>query len=133
MMTAARQRKAQRVVHLAAALVPVGYLYAPLEAQLQDAVRFVVLPVLVVTGIAMWQGPRIRRLRKNVTRTADRPRRSTTREQPSRRNPWNRRRPQMRKLVATGDAQTGSFAFEEPGKHQLARRESMRTAKGEAT
>jgi thiosulfate reductase cytochrome b subunit len=66
-MTAARQRKAQRVVHLAAALVLVGYLYAPLEAQLQDAVRFVVLPVLVVTGIVMWQAPRIRRLRKNVT------------------------------------------------------------------
>jgi hypothetical protein len=39
-----------------------------LEAQLQDAVRFVVLPVLIVTGIAMWQAPRIRRLRKGVAR-----------------------------------------------------------------
>jgi hypothetical protein len=68
-MTAAQQRKAQRVVHLAAALVLVGYLYAPLETQLQDAVRFLVLPVLVVTGIAMWQAPRIRRLRKTLTRT----------------------------------------------------------------
>jgi thiosulfate reductase cytochrome b subunit len=68
-MTAAQQRKAQRVVHLAAALVLVAYLYAPLEAQLQDAVRFVVVPVLVVTGIAMWQAPRIRRLQKTVRRT----------------------------------------------------------------
>jgi thiosulfate reductase cytochrome b subunit len=67
-MTAAQQRKAQRIAHLAAALMLVAYLYAPLEAQLQDAVRFVVLPVLVVTGIAMWQAPRIRRLRKSVTR-----------------------------------------------------------------
>jgi thiosulfate reductase cytochrome b subunit len=57
------------LVHLIAALVLVGYLYAPLEAQLQDVVRFVVLPVLVVTGIAMWQAPRIRRLRKAITRT----------------------------------------------------------------
>lgn len=65
-MTAAQQRKVQRVVHLAAALLLVAYLYAPLEAQLQDAVRFIVLPVLVLTGIAMWQAPRIRRLRKSV-------------------------------------------------------------------
>jgi thiosulfate reductase cytochrome b subunit len=63
-MTAAQQRKAQRRVHLAAALVLTAYLYAPLETQLQDAVRFLVLPALVLTGIAMWQAPRIRRLRK---------------------------------------------------------------------
>lgn len=67
-MTAAQQRRAQRVVHLAAAFVLIAYLYAPLEAQLQDAVRFVVLPLLVVTGIAMWQAPRIRRLRRSVSR-----------------------------------------------------------------
>jgi thiosulfate reductase cytochrome b subunit len=63
-MTAAQQRKAQRRVHLAAALLRITYLYAPLATQLQDAVRFLVLPALVVTGIAMWQAPRIRRLRK---------------------------------------------------------------------
>jgi thiosulfate reductase cytochrome b subunit len=68
-MTAAQQRKAQRVVHLAAALALVAYLYAPLEAQLQDAVRFIVVPLLVVTGIAMWQAPRIRRIQKRVGRT----------------------------------------------------------------
>lgn len=68
-MTAAQQRKAQRVVHLAAALVLFAYLYAPLGAQLQDVVRFVVFPLLLVTGIAMWQAPRIRRLRKTLTRT----------------------------------------------------------------
>lgn len=65
-MTAAQQRKVQRVVHLAAALLLVAYLYAPLETQLQDAVRFIVLPVLVLTGTVMWQAPRIRRLRKSV-------------------------------------------------------------------
>lgn len=47
-MTAAEQRKAQRGVHLAAAFLLVAYLYAPLEAQLQDAVRFVGLPALSI-------------------------------------------------------------------------------------
>jgi hypothetical protein len=58
----------QRGVHLIAALVLIGYLYAPIGAQLQDVVRFVVLPVLVVTGIAMWQAARIRRVLRTLTR-----------------------------------------------------------------
>jgi hypothetical protein len=72
-MTAAQRRKAQRRVHLAAALLLIAYLYAPFEAQLQDAVRFLALPALVVTGIAMWQAPRIRRLRKRLGGTRARP------------------------------------------------------------
>jgi thiosulfate reductase cytochrome b subunit len=72
-MTAGQQRKAQRRVHLAAALLLIAYLYAPLEAQFQDAVRFLALPALVVTGIAMWQAPRIRRLRKRLGGTRARP------------------------------------------------------------
>lgn len=66
-MTTAQQRRVQRGVHLAAALVLVGYVYAPLGTQLQDVVRFVVLPVLLATGIAMWQATRIRRLRKTLS------------------------------------------------------------------
>jgi hypothetical protein len=72
-MTAGQQRKAQRRVHLAAGLLVIAYLYAPLETQLQDAVRFIALPALVVTGIAMWQAPRIRRLRKRLGGTRARP------------------------------------------------------------
>jgi thiosulfate reductase cytochrome b subunit len=72
-MTAAQQRKGQRVVHLAAALLLIAYLYAPLAAQLQDAVRFLALPALVVTGIAMWQAPRMRRLRRRLGGTHARP------------------------------------------------------------
>jgi thiosulfate reductase cytochrome b subunit len=72
-MTAGQQRKSQRVVHLAAALLLIAYVYAPVEAQLQDALRFVGLPALVVTGIAMWQAPRIRRLRKGLAGTRARP------------------------------------------------------------
>jgi hypothetical protein len=70
-MTAGQQRKVQRLVHLAAGLMLIAYLYAPLDAPLENAVRFVVLPVVVLTGIAMWQAPRIRRLRE--TRTGTRP------------------------------------------------------------
>jgi len=68
-MTAAQQRKVQRAAHLAAALLVVGYLYVPVEAKLQAAIRLVVLPALVATGIAMWQAPRIRRLPKTIGRT----------------------------------------------------------------
>ena len=68
-MTAAQQRKVQRAVHLAAALLVVGYLYVPVEAKLQAAIRLVALPALVATGIAMWQAPRIRRLLKTIGRT----------------------------------------------------------------
>jgi thiosulfate reductase cytochrome b subunit len=74
-MTPGQQRKAQRTAHLAAAVVLVAYLYAPLEAQLRDTVRFIVIPLLLVTGIAMWQAARIRRLRRNFrTRALDVPR-----------------------------------------------------------
>jgi hypothetical protein len=81
-MTAAQQRKAQRRVHLAAALLLIAYLYAPLEDQLQDAVRFLALPALVGTGIAMWQAPRIRRLRKRLGATRARPDRVSATAEP---------------------------------------------------
>jgi hypothetical protein len=35
-------------------------------AHLQDAVRFLVFPLLVTTGLAMWQAPRIRRALKTT-------------------------------------------------------------------
>lgn len=63
-MTPAQQRKAQRGVHLVAALMLVAYVYAPGATHLQDAVRFVGIPVLAVSGMAMWQAARIRRLRR---------------------------------------------------------------------
>jgi hypothetical protein len=72
-MTAAKQRKAQRLVHLAAGLVVIASTYAPVAGQLDDALRFLVLPLLVVTGIAMWQAPRIRRVAKTISRAPKRP------------------------------------------------------------
>lgn len=67
-MRPAQQRKAQRAVHLLAAFVLIAYVYAPVDAELHDTVRFIVLPVLVLTGVAMWQGARIRRLGRAVAR-----------------------------------------------------------------
>ncbi len=65
-MTAAQQRKLQRAVHLATGLMLVATIYGPDLGHFHDFVRLVALPLLVLTGIAMWQAPRIRRLRKRI-------------------------------------------------------------------
>lgn len=77
-MTAAEQRKALRAVHLITGLALVAY--APAPAELRDVIRFLILPVLVLTGVAMWQAPRLRRLRK--TRTGRQPRTRSHRRPP---------------------------------------------------
>jgi thiosulfate reductase cytochrome b subunit len=63
-VTAAQQRKVQRAVHLVTGLMLVAYVYLTPSGAAQNVIRFVALPVLVATGIAMWQAPRIRRLRQ---------------------------------------------------------------------
>ena len=65
-VTPAKLRRAQRRAHLLAAAVLLAYVYAPLESELQDVVRFAVFPALALTGIAMWQAPRIRRISRRV-------------------------------------------------------------------
>lgn len=67
-MTAAEQRKALRAVHLITGLALVAYVYLPAPAELREVVRFLILPVLVLTGVAMWQAPHLRRLRKTRSR-----------------------------------------------------------------
>lgn len=73
-MTAAQQRKLQRAVHLATGLMLVATIYGPNLGHFHDFVRVVALPLLVLTGIAMWQAPRIRRLRKRIAGTLATPR-----------------------------------------------------------
>jgi hypothetical protein len=68
-MRPAQPRKAQRATHLLAALVLAAYIYAPVDADLRGTVRFIVLPVLALTGVAMWQAARIRRLRKVASKS----------------------------------------------------------------
>ena len=65
-MNAAQQRKAQRSVHLITGLTLIVYVYAPLPLHMERLVQLLFLPVLVATGIATWQAPRIRRLMRRA-------------------------------------------------------------------
>jgi hypothetical protein len=60
-MRAAQQRRLERMVHLAAGAVLAAYVYLPLGDAVADVIRWVVLPMLVLSGLAMWQMARIRR------------------------------------------------------------------------
>jgi hypothetical protein len=65
-MPAGAQRRAQRRVHLLAGAVLAAYVYAPLGTELEDVVRFAIMPILALTGIAMWQAARIRRALRSL-------------------------------------------------------------------
>ncbi|HEV2235437.1 MAG TPA: hypothetical protein VGR57_02140 [Ktedonobacterales bacterium] len=58
-----RIRDAQRITHLAAAALLALALYAPLGSVplLVAALKFGVIPLLVATGLLMWQWTRLRR------------------------------------------------------------------------
>ena len=68
---AKRTRTAQRGVHLVTGLVLVVCVYAVpvVDSLLATVIRWLVLPVLVATGLAMWQWPRLRRLVRGQSRT----------------------------------------------------------------
>jgi hypothetical protein len=61
-LTASTVRKLERLVHLGAGGALLAYIYAPFGEPLGDAIRFAILPVLTMSGIAMWQAPRLRRI-----------------------------------------------------------------------
>jgi hypothetical protein len=64
-------RGRQRVAHLVAGLVLVVYVYVPggPGVVLETAVRWVVVPALVGSGVVMWQWAKIRRwMRKRASR-----------------------------------------------------------------
>jgi hypothetical protein len=63
-MSPGRQRKLERAVHLAAGALVIASLYVPLSEAVANAIRWVVLPALVGSGMAMWQAARIRRALK---------------------------------------------------------------------
>ncbi len=67
-MTAARQRKIQRAVHLLLGVILLAYVYLPTGEALEDLVQIMVFPILALSGIAMWQAPRLRRLRRRARR-----------------------------------------------------------------
>lgn len=59
-----RTRALQRRLHLLTGFVIVVYIYAApaLDPAVAAGVRWFVLPVLVISGVAMWQWPRLRRV-----------------------------------------------------------------------
>jgi hypothetical protein len=67
---AKRTRVLQRRLHLITGLAIVVYIYADPAAHspLTIAVRWLLLPLLAVSGVAMWQWPRIRRLGRQGAR-----------------------------------------------------------------
>lgn len=62
-MTAATERKVIRWLHILISIPVVGYIYGPV-AQIPEAalaVRFVIFPLLVLSGLWMWKGHVVRR------------------------------------------------------------------------
>jgi hypothetical protein len=64
MISAAVKRSILRWIHLIFAIPIIGYAYSPFEElpNYAPVVRFVAVPIIVVTGLWMWQGHRLRRL-----------------------------------------------------------------------
>jgi hypothetical protein len=64
MMSNATQRSLLRWVHIVFAIPIIGYIYSPFEEipNYAPVVRFVAVPLVVITGLWMWQGHVLRRL-----------------------------------------------------------------------
>ncbi|MCG8347747.1 MAG: hypothetical protein MI924_08205 [Chloroflexales bacterium] len=58
-----RQRDIQRVMHLIGAAVLIGYVYLPLGSApfITTLMQIVIVPSLGVTGMLMWQLPKLRK------------------------------------------------------------------------
>ena len=63
-MSPARQRNMERAAHLVAGALVIAYVYLPFGGIVANAIRWFALPVLVGSGLAMWQAARIRRMLK---------------------------------------------------------------------
>ena len=63
-MTEAAKRSIFRWIHIVFAIPIAGYVYSPFDQipNYAPAVRFVFVPVLVLSGLWMWQGHVVRRL-----------------------------------------------------------------------
>ena len=64
MISPSMQRSIFRWIHIILAIPIVGYVYSPFE-NLPDyapVVRYIALPVMVITGLWMWKGHRVKRL-----------------------------------------------------------------------
>jgi len=64
MISNATKRWIPRLVHLIFSIPIIGYVYSPFEElpNYASVVRFISIPVLVLTGLWMWKGHVLRRL-----------------------------------------------------------------------
>jgi len=64
MMSSATRRSILRWIHIILSIPIFGYVYSSFEEipNYAPAVRFVFLPMLVLSGLWMWQGHAVRRL-----------------------------------------------------------------------
>jgi hypothetical protein len=70
MISNATQRTIGRCIHIVFSIPILGYIYSPFEnlPQYAPLVRFVFLPVMVLSGLWMWKGHVLRRL---ISRRSD--------------------------------------------------------------
>ncbi len=63
-MSHAAKRSILRWIHITFGVPIIGYVYSPFEdiPQYAPVVRFVAVPVIVLTGLWMWKGHALRRL-----------------------------------------------------------------------
>jgi len=63
-MKDATKRSMVRWIHIVFAIPILGYIYSPFEKipDYAPATRFVILPVMVLSGLWMWKGHVVRRL-----------------------------------------------------------------------
>jgi len=63
-MKDATQRSICRWIHIVFSIPILGYIYSPFEEipKYATRVRFVVVPVILVSGLWMWKGHAVRRL-----------------------------------------------------------------------
>jgi LmbE family N-acetylglucosaminyl deacetylase len=67
-LTAARQRRLERAMHLLTGAILLTYVYLPGGGELEAIIRYVVFALLALSGMAMWQAPRLRRALKAARR-----------------------------------------------------------------
>jgi hypothetical protein len=66
--SAKRIRERQRGMHLFTGALLIAYVYLPASSGslFEVAIRWVVLPLLVVDGVLMWQWPKVRRFARQL-------------------------------------------------------------------
>jgi uncharacterized protein involved in cysteine biosynthesis len=79
--TAKQLRDAERALHIVAGVILLIVVFTPLgEAVIGQVLRLVVVPLIVASGILMWQHARVTRLMRGSRAGADGPRRRRTEE-----------------------------------------------------